>query len=555
MYTAFILKYQLFRGLKALAVLGFTCSLTIAPNQSAIAQQSNSQIFGSEILKSAPVKTTTGRYYYPDRLLVTFKKGVSGADVITQIINQRKESTPGVADLNVQLQMSNELLGLVSISPPKTEQERFGVQPDMILETARPKNSQRESNRSDNWLMSQLESSDKVERVTRDYVLFTHQSTSDTINDLLSGEPLKPVAPKPRDIKTLYPDDEFFKLQWHLKLNGKSESATTSPGASNFPMVWRATAGKTQPIIAVIDSGLYYDHEDIKNNKRLLPGFDFITNIRNAKDGDGVDNDPSDPGTGSEQGTCPTRGAEQDGWHGTHVAGLAGAVGSNNTRGTTGGSWHARIIPIRVLGRCGAGSLFDISRAMLWAGGISLPGVPDNLTPANIINLSLGAAIKCTASMQNIINRLTKRDVTIVTAAGNDASDVAGALPAGCRNVIAVAAGDARGHLTPYSNFGTSVDLMAPGGDLRRDDNGDKFADGMLSPVKGGYKFLQGTSQAAPIVAAAAALIKGQNPSFTPADILAKLKSTSLPRSKQQCSKPCGAGLLNLAPLAQLAGK
>jgi len=79
--------------------------------------------------------------------------------------------------------------------------------------------------------------------------------------------------------------------------------------------------------IAVIDTGLFYGHEDIKGNKRILPGFDFISDVRTAKDGDGIDNDPTDPGTGSEPNTCPTRGAEQDGWHGTHVAGLAGAVG------------------------------------------------------------------------------------------------------------------------------------------------------------------------------------------------------------------------------------
>lgn len=538
------------------AALTITVPLFLPETSSA--QQNNAKIFGGEIQTGKTEKMPTGRFYYPDRLLVTFKKGVNASGVITGIIRERKESSAGQADLQVKLHMTNKQFGLVSIQPPKIEKELFGTRPVMVREDLTKENSLQTAVRSDDWLLARLRASDEIADVSRDYVLFAYDSYTDSINNIISGQPelpgarpTTPAKPKhPPAATALYPNDSLYKLQWHLKLYGERQTATTSPGASGFPLLWRSKPTKNPPVIAVIDTGLYYDHEDIKGNKRILPGFDFISNPRTAKDGDGIDNDPTDPGTGSPAGTCPGRGVHRDSWHGTHVAGLAGAVGSNNGRGTTGGSWYARIVPVRVLGRCDSGSNFDIARAMLWAGGISLAGVPDNLNPASIINLSLGGTGPCSALMQNVIDALVRRGVTIVVAAGNSAIDARKAFPAGCRNVITVAAGDARGHIAPYSNFGPRVDLMAAGGNLRRDDNGDRFADGLLSAFKGGYKFYQGTSQATPMVAAAAALIKTRHPSYGPKKILEVLKKTARPRTGQQCPKGCGSGLLNLAPLA-----
>ena len=202
-------------------VIGLATCLTFAPANNASAQQSDPKIFGGEIVTSKPKTPVTGLYYYPDRLLVTFKKGVTGADVISQIINQRKESSPGRADLQVKLQMSNDQLGLVTISPPKIEKELFGAQPFMVLETpASKENNLDNANRSDDWLMASLKGNNGVKEVTRDYVLFAHQGTSDTINSILTDRPYthKPAPdgskPKPRHKpKALYPDDRLFKLQ------------------------------------------------------------------------------------------------------------------------------------------------------------------------------------------------------------------------------------------------------------------------------------------------------------------------------------------------------
>jgi serine protease len=112
--------------------------------------------------------------------------------------------------------------------------------------------------------------------------------------------------------------------------------------------------------------------------------------------------------------------------------------------------------------------------------------------------------------------------------------------------VITVAASDARGHLvTRYSNFGSTVEIMAPGGDVNRDDDGNGQGDGVLSIVQGGYAFYNGTSMAAPHVAGVVALWMASDPALTPAQALQQLQANALPRTSTECPKPCGAGLLN----------
>jgi serine protease len=122
-------------------------------------------------------------------------------------------------------------------------------------------------------------------------------------------------------------------------------------------------------------------------------------------------------------------------------------------------------------------------------------------------------------------------------------------FPASCNNVITVAASDYRGFLaTRYSNFGSTVEIMAPGGDVSRDDNNDNRPDGVLSmvhPNAGTYAYYNGTSMAAPHVAGVAALMLAQEPTLVPSQVLAKLQANALPRSPTQCPQACGAGLLS----------
>ena len=156
---------------------------------------------------------------------------------------------------------------------------------------------------------------------------------------------------------------------------------------------------------------------------------------------------------------------------------------TNNGIGIAGVTWKVSVLPVRVLGRCG-GTIADIAAAIRWAAGLPVQGVPDNPSPADIINMSLGMVRACTpenaGALLNAIEAARNAGATIVVAAGNDDIDVKKVSPGGCTKVISVAAGDQRGHLAPYSNYG-AVTIMAPGGDLKRDDDQDGEPDGVWS--------------------------------------------------------------------------
>jgi serine protease len=347
------------------------------------------------------------------------------------------------------------------------------------------------------------------------------------------------------------PNDPRFPEQWHYRDNGTG--AGQSPGGINLPRAWDASIGSSSIVVAVIDTGILPNHPDITGSPNLIAGFDMISDPAIANDGGGRDTDPTDPGDAVAANECfPGDPAQPSSWHGTHVAGTVGVGRTDNGIGVAGVNWSVRVQAVRVLGKCG-GTIADINDGIRWAAGLAVPGVPTNATPARVINMSLGAGpgLPCSASpsTQAAINDAVGSGVAVVVAAGNDASDASDFLPASCNNVITVAASDARGHLvTRYSNFGATVEIMAPGGDVQRDDNGDGNNDGVLSmvhPNAGTYARYNGTSMASPHVAGVAALYLAQNPSLTPVQLLAELQNNALPRTSSQCPQPCGAGLLS----------
>lgn len=359
---------------------------------------------------------------------------------------------------------------------------------------------------------------------------------------------LQPVASS----SGVEPNDPRYVDQWHYKTRGTSSHE--SPGGINLPKAWVSVTGAHDVVVAVIDTGIVFDHEDIVDSPNLLPGFDMIESSSAANDGDGRDPDPTDAGDGVEFGECGFPHLPRpDSWHGTHVAGTVGAVKSDNGLGVAGVNWSTKVMPIRVLGKCG-GSTVDINDAIRWAAGLNVPGgVPQNENKADVINLSLGGAQACTESpsTQRAINDAVAAGVTVVVAAGNDAQDAANFNPASCDNVITVAASDARGHLAQrYSNFGDVIEIMAPGGDVQRDDNGDGVPDGVLSTTKSGYDLYNGTSMAAPHAAGVAALLIAGDGSLRnqPAAVLTKLQDLAVARTPVECPKPCGAGLLSAVP-------
>ena len=330
---------------------------------------------------------------------------------------------------------------------------------------------------------------------------------------------------------TFVPNDSFYAgNQWHY---------FEATGGIGMPAAWDLSTG-AGVVVAVLDTGITV-HSDLAAN--LVPGYDFIVNITTARDGDGRDADPSDPGDWVEANGCDGGGpavAEDSSWHGTHVAGTIAAV-TNNAQGVAGIAYNAKVMPIRVLGRCG-GFSSDIANAITWAAGGAIAGVPNNTNPVEVINMSLGGEGACGPSTQAAINFAVSAGVVVVVSAGNDDADTSAYEPANCANVIAVGATTRAGARAIFSNFGSTVDVSAPGG-----GDGSFIAstrnEGLTAPTTESYRGMQGTSMAAPHVAGTAALMQSLAAS-SPAAVESVLKSTAraLP---VPCGQGCGAGIIN----------
>ncbi|CAG2085784.1 S8 family serine peptidase [Xanthomonas arboricola pv. juglandis] len=325
---------------------------------------------------------------------------------------------------------------------------------------------------------------------------------------------------------TLTPNDTRLSEQWAF--------GTTNAGLNIRPAWDKATGANV--VVAVIDTGIT-THADL--NANILPGYDFISDATTARDGNGRDSNPVDEGDWYAANECGTGiPAANSSWHGTHVAGTVAAV-TNNTTGVAGTAYNAKVVPVRVLGKCG-GSLSDIADAIIWASGGSVSGIPANANPAEVINMSLGGGGTCSTTMQNAISGAVSRGTTVVVAAGNDSANVSGSLPANCANVIAVAATTSAGAKASYSNFGTGIDVSAPGSAILSTLNS-----GTTTPGSASYASYNGTSMAAPHVAGVVALVQSVAPSaLTPAAVETLLKNTAraLPGA---CSGGCGAGIVN----------
>lgn len=335
------------------------------------------------------------------------------------------------------------------------------------------------------------------------------------------------------------PSDPDYGQQWNL----------FDPTAGiNVPPAWTRVKGSPTVVTAVLDTG-YRPHPDLVGN--LLPGYNFISNINTSNNGQTRSGDATDPGDWVTQQElddasgpyyhCASEPSSSS-WHGTRVMGVIGAT-ANNGIGIAGVSWLGRILPVRVLGKCG-GVTSDIADAMRWAAGIPVNGVPTNPTPAKIINLSLGGVGACSATFQQAIDDVNAKGVTVVVAAGNDGLSTGLDQPANCRGVISVGATDATGRRASFSNFGTDVALSAPGVNILSTAN-----DGTTTPGADTYGTANGTSFATPQVAGVAALMLAVNGNLTPAQIQQKLqggaRAAILPTSTSCTALPAGSGILD----------
>jgi len=328
----------------------------------------------------------------------------------------------------------------------------------------------------------------------------------------------------------------------------------TGAGGARVTTAWDSGASGAGVVVAVIDTGATH-HADLEPN--LLPGYDFITDAfvsRRATDGRVPGGwDTGDYSAANECGTGSP--ASNSSWHGTHVSGTIAEV-TNNSVGGAGIAYNAKVVPVRVLGRCG-GYTSDINDAIVWAAGGHIEGIPDNPNPAEVINMSLGGAHECETDTQTAINTAVGLGATIVVAAGNDNSPVAGHAPASCANVVTVGATGASGQRASYSNYGAGVDLAAPGGAGTEGVPGgyiwSTLNNGTTVPGSDIYAGYTGTSMATPHVVGVVALMQSVAPKpLTPSQVEGLLKATSraFPVKQTQVN---GVGLLDAAAAVERA--
>ena len=361
------------------------------------------------------------------------------------------------------------------------------------------------------------------------------------------------------------PNDPNFNLQWHY----------THPTAGiHAPTAWDTTAGEGV-VVAVLDTG-YVDHSDLNGN--IIAGYDFISaygqdaqNPDVAGDGDGRDADAHDTGDWTDASMAWCGRVSDSSFHGTHVAGTVAAV-TNNGTGLAGVAYDAKVQPVRVLGHCG-GFTSDIADAIVWASGGTVDGVPDNTTPAEVLNLSLGGSGSCSNDpvTQAAVDGAIGRGTTVVVAAGNANADAANYSPASCEGVITVGATGVDGGKSWFSNYGPTVSVSAPGGNATSGDAPDDAwiwslgNKGTKAPIAGpdGEALIGniGTSMASPHVAAVVALMQSAavaagNPALTPSQVRTLLRSTAQPFVvAPPMSTPIGAGIIDAAAAVAAASQ
>ncbi len=313
------------------------------------------------------------------------------------------------------------------------------------------------------------------------------------------------LEPTKRQRERFTPDDPWFARQWHMEM-------------VHTPEAWKITSGKGA-IVAVIDTGVAW--KDLPGVAKQVPDL---------------------AGTAFTKGETFVSGALKDGLddhlHGTHVAGTI-AQTTHNALGVAGVAFESTIMPLKVLGGDGRGSVPGIANAIRYAADHG----------AQVINMSLGGPLP-SAVLGKAVAYAHSKGVTVVCAAGNEKRSRVG-YPAAHDGAVAVAAVDGTGVRSWYSNWGKDLDVSAPGGDTRADKNGDGFPDGVLqntiglqNPMTSDYMWLQGTSMASPHVAGVAALVVSRGIT-NPDEVEQILKRTAKHPNSVEWDKEYGAGVVD----------
>jgi serine protease len=370
-----------------------------------------------------------------------------------------------------------------------------------------------------------------------------------TLTRLRADSDVEYAVPDERRYIHAVPNDPLYATggQWY------EQGDAATPAAVNAQGAWDITTGDPSLVIADLDTGVRFDHPDLlaaANSGRLLPGYDFVTDPTFANDGDGRDADPSDPGdwiNSTDTGNTKFKDCtvEISSWHGTRTAGILAAL-TNNVRGVAGMTWQGKLLPVRVLGKCG-GYDSDIIPGMMWAAGMTVAGVPANANPAKIINMSLGSSEACPQSYQDVITQLTAMGVLVVVSAGNEGGSVD--APANCVGAAAIAGIRHAGTKVGFSSLGPEVTVSAPAGNCVNGTGTCVYSlqtttnSGTTAPVPNDDAYTGnqitttdvpkgpnlGTSFSAPIVSGIAGLMVAANSNLNTCQLLSRLKEGSQP--------------------------
>ncbi|OCA84214.1 peptidase S8 [Bacillus sp. FJAT-27225] len=284
------------------------------------------------------------------------------------------------------------------------------------------------------------------------------------------------------------PNDVFYReqYQWNLPVIGAEKG-------------WSISRGSEDVTIALIDTGVDLDHPDLKN--RLVRGYNVLSD----------NNDPDD-----------------DNGHGTHVAGII-ASETNNGEGVAGITWYNKIMPIKAMGKEGYGTTFDIAKGIYWAVDHG----------AQVINMSLGN-YQPSRVLKEAIDYAYRKDVVLVAAAGNDNSRQP-TYPASYPQVLAVSAVDHEGVRAEFSNYGTYVDIAAPGVYIPS------------TYFLNRYAALSGTSMAAPHVAGLAGLIRSENPKLSNREVIRVMQRSAIDLGTKGKDAQFGSGMIDMNKALTLA--
>ncbi len=386
------------------------------------------------------------------------------------------------------------------------------------------------------------------------HLLRVEGATAATTLSRLRADPQVAYAePDQRRYAQATPDDPLYAGQWYMQ--------NAEPAAVDASDAWDLTSGSFGAVIAELDTGVRFDHPDLRGGgaNRLLPGYDMISVVATGNTGLGRNSDASDPGDwvsaqDTKSATFSGCTVQNSSWHGTRVAGILGAI-TNNDTGIAGMTWSGWTLPVRVLGKCG-GYDSDILAGMAWAAGFPVEGVPSNPYPARVLNMSLGAVGSCPAGYQDLIDQLVTAGVLVVVSAGNEGGPVD--APANCRGAVGVAGIRHVGTKVGFSSLGPEVSLSAPAGNCVNTGANEPCLfsietttnTGTTAPATNTYtdqfNYNVGTSFSAPIVSAIAGLMLAVNGNLNATQLLARLKSGATtpfpaPAGVQECHVPAGA--------------